>query len=54
MSSALKLDPRWPEPGLLHGDERVQPAHVGEELEGRVAIRAGGADPVEARSSGSA
>ena len=33
--------------GPLHGDERVQPAHVGEERELRVAVDVGGADAIE-------
>ena len=39
--------PEVTRPGPLHGDERVQPAHVGEHSESRVAVRACGTHPIE-------
>ena len=49
MSSALKLEPRCPDPGALHRDERVQAADVREKREACVGLAVRGAYGVDVR-----
>ena len=46
-SIALKRRAEMTRAGALHGDERVQPAHVGEKRESVVRGEVGGPDPIE-------
>ena len=38
MSSALKLEPRCPEPALFDRDQRIEPAHVRERAQPEIRI----------------
>ena len=48
MSSALKLEPRCPEPARFTATSAFSAAHVGEQREARVGVAVRGADAIDA------